>query len=202
MSSSKPLYRLIISILFSVILGFTILELYTQRAWLIDPNWYSLEETKDTVTFRCQSFRPISFPKKKKEDTTRILFMGGSPIFGFPHRPFGTKKLTTAEEQGIVGTLRQILKKHVEDKYEIINLGINGGRSSDTLTLFRKALTWDIDFVLIYDGNNEFFHVPETFSPILWRSALYRFFVTSPQPPPAALFSTQGRHPPWPSPWP
>ena len=118
--------------------------------------------------------------------------MGGSPIFGFPHRPVGTKKLTSTEEQGVVGALRQILNQYDNtNKYEIINLGINGGRSSDTLTLFRKALKWDIDTVLIYDGNNEFFHVPETFSPTLWHSALYRFFVTSPQPPPSALFSKQ-----------
>lgn len=112
--------------------------------------------------------------------------MGGSPIFGFPHRPAGTKPISSADAQGIVGALQQLLNQNSDQKYELINLGINGGRSSDTRTLFRRAQEWDIDVVLIYDGNNEFFHIPSTFSPILWRSALYRFFVTSQQPPPVA----------------
>ncbi|MAA80540.1 MAG: hypothetical protein CL916_14895 [Deltaproteobacteria bacterium] len=189
MSSSRALYRLLFSMLCAVLFGLLMLEQYAQHAWLIDPNWYSLEETKDSVTFRCQSFRPVSFAKKKAKDTTRILFMGGSPIFGFPYRPVGTDPITTDEEQGIVGSLRQILQQNSTQKYEIINLGINGGRSSDTYKVLQKAYVWDIDILLIYDGNNEFFHVPQDFSPTLWRSALYRLFVTSAQPPPSVLVS-------------
>ena len=128
--------------LVSVVLAFFVLEQYTQRAWLIDHQWYSLEETADTVTFRCQSFRPVSFSKKKEKGTIRILFMGGSPIFGFPHRPVGTEPILSADEHGIVGSLQQLLNQNTDQKYELINLGVNGGRSSDTRTLFRKAQAW------------------------------------------------------------
>ena len=86
--------------------------------------------------------------------------------------------------------MRTLLNQNAAQHYEIINLGINGGRSADTYTLLRKVSSWDIDILLIYDGNNEFFHVPQTFSPTLWSSALYRFFVTSPQSPPTAKSST------------
>ena len=99
--------------------------------------------------------------------------LGGSTTFGFPLRETGTAP-TSGPQSGFVGIVQATLEKAAPGRFEVLNLGINGGASSDTLRLLRRADDWHADAVVIYDGHNEFLSAPARFSSGLWRFALYR----------------------------
>lgn len=142
------------------------------RAWLVDPSWYKLE-TGETVSLSCQRFRPVTFSLKPAPGVTRILVVGGSTAFGFPTRPTGEAPLKR-NVHGMVGMVAESLETHWPGKYELINLGINGGGIVDTERIVRRAEAWGASAMIVYDGNNEFLPVPKDFSARLWSSALYR----------------------------
>ncbi|MEC7986694.1 MAG: SGNH/GDSL hydrolase family protein [Myxococcota bacterium] len=150
------------------------LEIYVDRfAWLVSPSWYRLDTDEQSVRFSCQRFRPVTFTPKPAPNTKRILMVGGSTTFGFPHRPAGSDPIDK-NIYGFVGVLSETLNTYFPKQFEVINLGINGGGTIDTLKLLRKEKLWGAHTVIVYDGHNEFLPVPKNFTPFLWRFALYR----------------------------
>jgi lysophospholipase L1-like esterase len=108
-----------------------------------------------------------------KPGTTRILMVGGSTTFGFPERPQGETPVIPGR-YGVVGALQRAFDQDRPEAFELINLGVNGGSSEDTLRILRRAAHWGVSALVIYDGHNEFMGVPQTFRTTLWRFALYR----------------------------
>ncbi len=150
------------------------LELYADRVrWGVSPDWYRVDEHAGQVRFACQSFAPVQFPAVAGPDITRIALLGGSSSFGYPERPTGRAPLTRARH-GFAGVIQATLDAAAPDTYELVNLGVNGGTSEDSLRLLRRALDWDLDGLVIYDGHNEYMSAPSRFHPGLWRWALYR----------------------------
>ena len=150
------------------------LEIWLDRfAWPIDPSWYALDATSDHVHFSVQHYRPIEVAPTSEK--TRILFVGGSTTFGFPERPSGDAVLRE-QRYGYVGVLAATLEARWPGRYELVNLGINGGASEDTLRVLREAMAWDVDGVVVYDGHNEFLSAARPFHAGLWRFATYRRF--------------------------
>lgn len=146
------------------------LEAWADRwSWPVDPAWYRLEERDGEVVFGCQSFAPVVFPARP--GARRILLVGGSTSFGFPERPTGSDPVRRARH-GLAGALQAGLG----DGFDLVNLGVNGGSSEDTLRIVRRALDWGAEAMVVYDGHNEHLGVPGRFSAPLWRFALYRRF--------------------------
>ena len=130
---SKPWIWLrgIISFLCFSGLGLILLELYVDRvAWLVDPNWYRIEKNQQEVQFSCQRFRPIRFNEEPDPAVKRIIVVGGSTTFAFPNRPAGTVPLEK-NIYGFVGIISETLNTYFPKRFEVINLGINGGGSTD-----------------------------------------------------------------------
>lgn len=156
-------------------LGLVGLELYVDRIdWGVSDSWYRLQEDKGQVLFGCQNYTPVVFTPQPAEGVTRILALGGSTTFGFPEHPRGEQP--EAHSYGFVGVVEASLQAAWPDRYEVINLGINGGGSTDSLRLMRKAVDWGADVLVLYDGHNEFMGVPASFPASLWRFALFRRF--------------------------
>ncbi len=150
------------------------LELYVDRfSWLVDPSWYRLEEQGDEVQLGCQRFRPVSLTRQPAPGTTRILMLGGSTTFGFPERPRGDTPIDRPPH-GFVGMVQSSLDLRYPGRFELVNLGINGGGSTDTLRVLRAAGDLGASAMVVYDGNNEFLPAPERFSASMWSWALYR----------------------------
>lgn len=142
-------------------------------SWPVDPAWYRVEEAGGAVTFGCQNFAPVRFAAAPAAGVTRIVVLGGSAAFGFPDRPVGDTPLTVAAH-GLAGATQATLDAAWPGAFEVVNLGVNGGTSEDTLRLARRAMAWGPAALVVYDGNNEFMDVPREISPSLWRFALYR----------------------------
>lgn len=143
-------------------------------AWPVDASWYRVTEQagsdgRTMIEFGCQNFAPVEFAEVP--DRPRIFVVGGSTTFGFPERPVGTEPLR-GSPYGVVGALEAALSPGVE----VVNLGVNGGTSEDTLRLVRRAMAWGPSGIVVYDGSNEVMAVPQHFSAGLWRFALYRRF--------------------------
>ncbi len=169
-----PLFRLTLSSALAVFAAFAALEFYASNlSWPVDPSWYWLEETDTKVTFGCQQFRPVQFSIKPAEGVTRLMLLGGSTTFGYPTRPIGDAPFTRPNH-GIAGSLQASLDQASPGEFEVINLGINGGGSDDTLRLLGRALAWHPSAVLVYDGHNEFLAAPSRFPAFLWRFSLVR----------------------------
>lgn len=141
--------------------------------WGVDDVWYRMTEANGVVTFGCQDFAPIQFTSTPAPGVTRILVLGGSSTFGFPERPTGNKEITRIS-YGFVGVMQASLDASWPDRFELVNLGVNGGASGDTLKIARRAMGWGAGGLIVYDGHNEFMGVPADFSPALWQFALYR----------------------------
>lgn len=142
-------------------------------AWPVDPSWYRVEEADGKVTFGCQNYAPVRFDADPADGVTRIVLLGGSAAFGFPDRPVGETPIAHAAH-GIGGAMQASLDSAWPGRFEVVNLGVNGGTSEDTLRLARRAMVWHPNALVVYDGNNEFMDVPRHMSPTLWRFALYR----------------------------
>ena len=169
-----PLFRLFASCVLAVFVALAALEYHaTHLAWPVDPSWYWLDETETEVTFGCQQFRPIQFSVQPAEGVTRLLLVGGSTSFGYPTRPRGTEPMGRPMH-GIAGSLQASLDDVAPGKFEIINLGVNGGASDDTRRLLDRALSWHPSAVIVYDGHNEFLAAPMRFPASLWRFNLVR----------------------------
>lgn len=142
------------------------IELWVDRyAWPVDPGWYRLEVADGEVTFTCQNFEPVRFSVKPEK--RRIIVLGGSTTFGYPERRVGTEP--AREVGGFVGALQR-----AAPDVEFVDLGVNGGNSVDTVRIWRRAVDWGADTVVVYDGHNEFMDIaPGVIAP-LWRFALYR----------------------------
>jgi len=163
---------LVLFVVFGVV-GLFGIEIFVDRyAWLVDPSWYRLTQ-EEPLQFGCHQFRPVEFEQEPAQGVTRILMMGGSTTFGFPTRPVGEAPISRPAH-GYVGLVDTALENSNPGGFEVINLGINGGSTVDTLRLLRRGEGWGADVLVVYDGNNEFLQVPESFSPRLWRFALVR----------------------------
>jgi hypothetical protein len=156
------------------IVGLAGLEIYVDRwAWPISDEWYRLEISEGTVTFGCQRFRPVRFSEVPPPGVTRILLLGGSATFGYPTHSSGTQPLPKPVH-GFAGVMQSTLDSAWPGSFELVNLGVNGGGSEDSLRLLRRARDWGAQGLVIYDGNNEYMGLPDGFSPALWKFALYR----------------------------
>ena len=150
------------------------LELWLGRwAWPVDPAWYRITYEGEQVLFGCQDFRPVAFSASPAR--ARIIVLGGSSAFGFPDRPVGDAPLTSASH-GVAGALQTALDRGWPGAFEVVNLGVNGGTSEDTLRLARRALGWGPTALVVIDGSNEFMDVPAATIAPLWRFALFRRF--------------------------
>lgn len=150
------------------------LETWADRyAWPVDPAWYRIDEHAGAVTFGCQNFAPVQFTAAPQPGRIRIVVLGGSAAFGFPERPVGQEPVSSMA-YGIAGVMQATLDAAWPGRFEVVNLGVNGGTSEDTLRLARKAMGWGPAALVVYDGNNEFMDVPRHITPALWRFALYR----------------------------
>ncbi len=149
------------------------LEWYAGWSWGVDPRWYSVVEADGEVRLTCQLARPVAFTPQPAEGVTRILLIGGSSTFGSPERPNGDTPLERPRH-GFVGVMQAGLDRTVPGRFELLNLGVNGGSSQDSLRLLRKAVDWGASAVVIYDGHNEFMATPARFHAWAWGSALYR----------------------------
>jgi lysophospholipase L1-like esterase len=151
------------------------LELYAERwHWPVADSWYRVHEEGGTVTFGCQDYAPVAFPVVPER--TRIVMLGGSTAFGFPLRPKG--EVPIAHHYGVAGAMEAALEAGWPGRYELVDLGVNGGASEDSLRLMRRARAWHASAVVVYDGHNEFVSLPARFSARLHRFALYRRFVS------------------------
>ena len=174
MNRLGPMWKILAGCLLPVVVALTILEVYTARfAWPIAPSWYWLEQGDAEVRFGCQEFRPVRFSLQPPTGTTRILLVGGSTSFGYPTRPRGPEPLDEPVH-GIGGVLQASLDQAWPDQFEIVNIGVNGGASDDTLRLLRRSTGWGASAVVVYDGHNEFLSVPARFPSGLWRFSLVR----------------------------
>ncbi|MDP2304958.1 MAG: GDSL-type esterase/lipase family protein [Pseudomonadota bacterium] len=142
-------------------------------AWPVADSWYRVDEADGEVRFRCQDYAPVSFGEAPATGVTRIVVLGGSTAFGYPERPAGTTPIP-ATRHGVAGILQASLDAEWPGRFEIVNLGVNGGSSDDTRRLARRALAWGPTAFVVYDGHNEYMAAPARFSPSLWRFALYR----------------------------
>ncbi len=159
-------------------LGLGAIELYIDRlSWPVADDWYRIEETPSgDILFTCQRFRPVKFAAQPAPNTRRIMALGGSTTFGYPERRRGTEPLRGDGEAGVIAVLQSSLDATWPGAFELVNLGVNGGNSEDTLRLLRKAADWGASGLLVYDGHNEFMTAPQRFSSTLWRFSLYRRF--------------------------
>jgi len=139
----------------------------------VDPSWYRVEEDDGQVRLTCQLARPVAFSAQPAAGVTRILLLGGSSSFGSPERPNGTEPLS-APRHGFAGVMQAGLDRAFPGRFELVNLGVNGGASQDSLRLLRRARDWGASALVIYDGHNEFMGSPARFHAWAWRSALYR----------------------------
>ena len=88
---------------------------------------------------------PVSFSKKKPEDTLRIFVLGGSAAQGFPAPAFG-----------VASQLQVLLEQAYADrKIEVINTAITAINSHVVLPIAEACLRYDPDFLVLYLGNNE-----------------------------------------------
>ncbi len=101
--------------------------------------------------------------------------IGGSTTFGFPEHPRG-EEAVGAPRHGFVGAMQSSLDGASPGEFELVNLGINGGGTTDSLRLMRKAVDWGASALVLYDGHNEFMGVPASFPAAAWRFALFRRF--------------------------
>ena len=171
---SDRLKQALLTLLF-LVLGCAGLEVYVDRwDWGVAESWYRLEESDERVLFACQNYAPVVFTPEPAEGVTRILALGGSTTFGFPEHPKGED--AAERSHGFVGMLEASLQEAWPGRYEIVNLGINGGGSTDALRLMRRAGGWGATALVLYDGHNEFMNVPASFPAGLWRFALFRRF--------------------------
>jgi lysophospholipase L1-like esterase len=143
------------------------------HSWPVADSWYQLSDADGHVVFRCQRYVPVRFTTKPAAGVKRVLVMGGSTTFGFPQHPIGEAPLDRAQH-GFVGVLQEAFDRAWPGKVELVNLGVNGGSSADTVRLLRAADDWGVSGVVLYDGHNEFMSVPQQFSAGLWPLALYR----------------------------
>ena len=152
------------------------IETWVDRwSWPVDTAWYRITESGNTVKFGCQNFAETQFSGSASPSTTRILVIGGSTTFGFPERPTSPEPIRHARH-GFVGSMQAALDASWPGRFELINLGVNGGASEDTLRIFRRAMRWGAHGAIVYDGHNEFMGVPRQFSPWWWQFATYRRF--------------------------
>lgn len=165
----------------ALIVALGCLEVWARTwAWPVSESWYRVDEpqadatgTAASVTFRCQEYAPVSFTAVPAPGVTRIVLLGGSTAFGYPERPAGTTPIPRALH-GVAGSLQAGLDEAWPAQFEVLNLGVNGGSSDDTLRLLRRSLAWGPKAFVVYDGHNEFMAAPAQFSAPLWRFALYR----------------------------
>ncbi|MFZ5478006.1 MAG: hypothetical protein ACOZNI_14625 [Myxococcota bacterium] len=149
-------------------------EVWEDRyAWPVAEAWYRLDEADGRVSFRCQNFAPVEFAASPAPGVKRVLLMGGSSTFGFPERPVGDTPLGKPVH-GFAGALQAALDGGWPGVFEVVDLGVNGGNSEDTLRILRRATGWGAAGIVVYDGHNEMMNVPRELSPALWRFALYR----------------------------
>lgn len=166
-------------------LAFAAIEGWERRfAWPAHPSWYDVTELEAQVTVRSQQFAPVRFAAAPKAGTTRILVAGGSTTFGFPERGAGTEP--TTQLGGFVAAMQAALDEAAPGKVELVNVGINGGNSEDTLRVLRRAQDWGATGLVLYDGHNEFMNVPAHFSATLWTLATYRHAMAAAPRPSAA----------------
>jgi lysophospholipase L1-like esterase len=142
-------------------------------AWPVAASWYSLSEHDGEWQFRCQNFAPVAFAAEAAPGVTRLLFAGGSTVFGYPERPKGTEPIRRAAH-GFPGIVQASLDAASPGAFDVINLGMNGSSSEDTLRVLRRVRHLRFAALVLYDGHNEFMSVPASFSPAGWGFALYR----------------------------
>lgn len=154
--------------------GAVLVEQWVGRwSWPVDESWYRVTEVDGVVTVGCQNFAPVQFSAEPAPGVTRVLVAGGSTTFGFPARPTGSEPIARARH-GFVGAMQAALDEAFPGRVELVNLGINGGASDDTVRVLGRVLRYGADAVVLYDGHNEFMSVPGRFTPALWGLATYR----------------------------
>lgn len=122
---------------------------------LVEANYQGLPVV--TINPRLNSyFNPVAFPKDKPPGTRRIFVLGGSDVMGFP---FGARGAFT---EFLSQALKELDHSH---SYQVINLGGFGYASYRVERVFRDALHFSPDLVIIMTGHNEFLEKREYSAP-------------------------------------
>ena len=92
-------------------------------------------------------FNPVSFPLRKTAATRRIFVLGGSDVLGFPFLDQGSFSRFLALGLQALDQSRE---------YQVVNLGGFGYASYRVERVFRDALNFQPDLIIVMTGHNEF----------------------------------------------
>jgi hypothetical protein len=91
---------------------------------------------------------PEYFAMPKPPGTLRIFCLGGSTTAGYPY--------------GVLGSFSRFLQDRLQKLFpkrsvEVINFGITATNSFTVLDMTREVMEYKPDFIIVYDGHNEFY---------------------------------------------
>lgn len=118
------------------------------------PNFQFTNPPGREYTHNSMGFRGPEFSREKPADTLRVVLMGASTIYGLS---------VTDRDTAAVLALRQLKEALPGRALEVINAGVPGWTSEDTLlNLDDRILELSPDYVVVMDGRNEMF--PQTYN--------------------------------------
>ena len=131
-----------------------------------------LEKRRGRWIFGGETMLHGEIPVKKREDTVRILLVGGSFVMGFPYTQGG---MPTPGWLGIPHWLHlQLTMRFPDKRFEILNCAAPGFTSETARQVLEKMLAVQPDIVIVASGNNEGTLAPSKFNRVLHRWVLYR----------------------------
>ena len=101
-------------------------------------------------------FNSVEFPREKSQNTRRIFVLGGSDVMGFPFLAQGSFA------QFLSLGLKSLDPEH---DYQVVNLGGFGYASYRVLRVFKDALNFEPDLMIVMTGHNEFLEKREYSAP-------------------------------------
>jgi tetratricopeptide (TPR) repeat protein len=101
-------------------------------------------------------FNSVEFPKEKSKTTRRIFVLGGSDVMGFPFLAPGSFA------QFLSLGLKSLDPQH---DYQVVNLSGFGYASYRVLRVFKDALNFEPDLMIVMTGHNEFLEKREYSAP-------------------------------------